>query len=93
MRNICAHYDKLWGIKLARALLFDHPKLKKLKIETNSIFAYILVMHIFLKEIWIDSHFLDKIENLFNEKEFKSINKEKMWFKENWKENIENILL
>lgn len=84
IRNICAHYDKLWGTKLARYLSFKHPKLKKLNIETNSIFAYVLVMHIFLKEIWIDSHFLDKIEKLFNEEEYKSINKEKMWFNENW---------
>lgn len=93
IRNICAHYDKLWWIKLTRALLFEHPKLKKLNIETNSIFAYVLVMHIFVKEIKIDSHFLDKIETLFNEDEYKTINKEKMWFKEDWKNEIESIII
>ncbi len=93
IRNICAHYDKLWWTKLVRYLSFKHPKLKKLNIETNSIFAYILVMHIFLKEIWIDSHFLDKIDDLFNEEEYKFINKEKMWFSKDWKEKINSIIL
>jgi abortive infection bacteriophage resistance protein len=92
LRNICAHYDKLWWIKMTRYLSFKHPKLKNLNLETNSIFSYTLVMQIFLKEIWIDSHFLDKIEKLFNEEEFKSINKEKMWFWEKWKEEIESII-
>jgi len=92
LRNICAHYDKLWWTKMTRYLSFKHPKLRNLRIETNSIFAYVLIMQIFLQEIWIDSHFLDKIEKLFNEEEFKSINKEKMWFKENWKEKIESII-
>lgn len=92
IRNICAHYDKFWGTKMTRSLLFVNPKLKNLQVETNSIFAYILVMHMFLKEIWIDSHFLDKIDNLFNEDEYKSIDKKKMWFNKNWKEEINSIL-
>lgn len=92
LRNICAHYDKLWWIKMTRYLSFKHPKLKKLKIETNSIFSYILVMQIILQEIWIDSHFLDKVEELFNEEEYKNITKEKMWFKDSWKEEIKTII-
>ncbi len=93
LRNICAHYDKFWWIKMTRYLSFKHPKIKNINIETNSIFAYVLIMHIFLKEIWIDSHFLDKIEKLFNEEEYKSINKEKMWFNKNWRNEIEKIYL
>lgn len=92
IRNICAHYDKLWWTKITRTLLFKHPKLKNLKVESNTIFSYILVMHFFLKEIWIDSSFLDKIEKLFNDEDYKSINKEKMGFSENWRKTIQDLL-
>lgn len=90
IRNICAHYDKLWWTKMARHLFFKHPKLRILSIQTNSIFSYILIINIFIHRIGIDSHFLDKIEELFNENP--NIDIKKMWFNKNWKEEIEKIL-
>jgi abortive infection bacteriophage resistance protein len=93
IRNICAHFDKLWGIKMVRYLSIKHPKLKRLHIEKNSLYSYVLIMYFLLKEIWIDTHFLDEIEKLFSDKDYINIDKEKMWFWKDWKTNIENILL
>ena len=91
IRNICAHYDKLWWRKMTRNLLFKHPKLKWFNIDRNSIYAYVVIISIILKEIWTESHFLDKIEDLFQEEDYINIDKEKMWFSKNWKEDIEDL--
>jgi len=92
IRNICAHFDKLWGTTMVRYLSTKHPKLRKLNIDKNSLFSYILIIYFLLKEIWIDTHFLDEIEKLFLDEDYINIDKEKMWFWKDWKKDIENIL-
>lgn len=77
---------------MTRSLLFNHPKIKKLNIDKNSIFAYIVIISITLKWIWIESTFIEKIDELFLDEDYITIDKEKMWFSDNWKEVISEIL-
>lgn len=92
LRNICAHYDKLWWRKMTKSLLFNHPKTKWLNVDRNSIYAYVIIISITLKWIWIESNFLEKIDKLFWNEDYINIDKEKMWFSKNWKESIFKIL-
>lgn len=91
IRNICAHFDKLWWTKMVRYLSIKHPRLRRLNLEKNSLYSYILIMYFLLKEIWIDTHFLDEIERLFSDEDYINIDKENMWFWANWKADIENL--
>ena len=86
VRNICAHYGRLYNAKLSKTPMLYKEYLDA-GIENNRIFGVLLCLKQLLKN---DSHwniFVDKIEMLFEK--YESVDIKTMGFPENWKELLE----
>ena len=87
VRNICAHYGRLYNVKLAKTPMLYKEYLEA-GISNNRIFGVLLCLKHILKN---DDHwnlFVDKIEILFDK--YENVDITTMGFKENWKELLEN---
>lgn len=85
VRNICAHYGRLYNAKLAKMPQLYREYSKK-GISNNRIFAVLLCMKIIQKA---DKHwriFIDEIEMLFDR--YEGIDIHTMGFPENWKKML-----
>lgn len=87
VRNICAHYGRLYNAKLSKK-----PRLYKeyteRGIDNNRIYGILLCLKHLLKN---DEHwniFIDNIEKLFDQ--YKCVRIDTMGFIENWKELLRN---
>lgn len=89
LRNCCAHYSRVWdrGFKIKVGSKIERPDLFK-GVDNYSLFAYIIVIQIFIKKISPNSDWLDKLEDLINEYD---IEISKMGFPVSWKERLESI--
>lgn len=87
VRNICAHYGRLYNAKLAKTPIL-YKQYREIGIGNNRIFGVLLCMKHLLKT---DNHwrqFIDEIELLLEK--YDSVNKQTMGFTENWKELLED---
>lgn len=86
VRNICAHYGRLYNAKLAKT-----PKLyneySQAGIGNNRIFGVLLCMKHLLKGDRHWNQFVDEIKLLFEK--YESVDKKTMGFPEDWKELLE----
>lgn len=86
VRNICAHYGRLYNAKLSKTPIL-YKEYSEKGIGNNRIFGLLLCLKQLLKN---DSHwniFVDKIEMLFEK--YESVDIKTMGFPENWKELLE----
>ena len=83
VRNVCAHYGRLYNAKLAKTPIL-YKQYAKDGIRNNRIFAVILCMKRMIKNDrhWID--FVDSIQNLFDK--YDHVDKRTMGFSDNWEE-------
>jgi len=87
VRNICAHYGRLYNAKLSKTPIL-YKEYSKLGIGNNRIFAVLLCLKQILK---YDNHwnmFVDKVEMLFDK--YECVDIKTMGFPENWKELLIN---
>ena len=87
VRNICAHYGRLYNAKLSKAPML-YKEYTQIKIRNNTIYAILLCMKHLLKN---DTHwnlFVDNIELLFDK--YDNVQIKTMGFPINWKELLEN---
>lgn len=83
VRNICAHYGRLYNAKLSKTPLL-YQEYTKAGIKNNRMFGILLCMKHILKN---DSHwnlYVDEIEILIEK--YEKIDIETMGFPENWKD-------
>ena len=83
VRNICAHYGRLYNAKLSKAPML-YKEYTQIKIRNYTIYAVLLCMKHLLKN---DTHwnlFVDNIELLFNK--YDNVQIKTMGFPTNWKE-------
>ena len=86
VRNICAHYGRLYNAKLSKTPIL-YKEYTRAGIGNNRIYGVLLCMRHLLKN---DSHwnlFVDNIELLFDK--YESVKIETMGFPHNWKELLE----
>ena len=86
VRNICAHYGRLYNAKLSKTPMLYKEYLEA-GIGNNRIFGVLLCLKQLLKS---DSHwnlFVENIELLFEK--YERVNIKTMGFPENWKELLE----
>lgn len=87
VRNICAHYGRLYNAKLSKTPML-YKEYSKVGIGNNRIFGVLLCLKHLLKT---DTHwrvFVDKLEILFEK--YENVDICKMGFPENWKELLED---
>lgn len=87
MRNICAHYGRLYNAKLSKTPIL-YKEYTSVGIGNNRVFGVLLCMKQLLKR---DRHwnlFVDRIEMLFEK--YENVDKWTMGFTENWKELLES---
>lgn len=87
VRNICAHYGRLYNAKLSKTPML-YKEYTQAGIGNNRIYGVLLCMKYLLKQ---DSHwnqFVDNIELLFDK--YESVQISTMGFPENWKELLQN---
>ena len=87
VRNICAHYGRLYNAKLSKAPML-YKEYTQIKIRNYTIYAVLLCMKHLLKN---DTHwnlFVDNIELLFDK--YDNVQIKTMGFPTNWKELLEN---
>lgn len=83
VRNICAHYGRLYNAKLSKTPML-YKEYTQAGIGNNRIYGVLLCLKHLLKD---DDHwnlFVDKIEMLFDK--YESVQIDTMGFPENWKE-------
>lgn len=87
VRNICAHYGRLYNAKLSKTPML-YKEYTQAGIGNNRIYGVLLCMkHLLKKDIhW--NMFVDKIEMLFDK--YGSVQISTMGFPENWKELLKN---
>ena len=89
LRNCCAHYSRVWDknfiIKVNKKIeskdLFNYT-------NSSSLFAYTIIIQIFIKKISPTSDWLDKLESLIKNH---NIEIRRVGFPENWREKLESI--
>ena len=88
VRNICAHYGRLYNAKLAKT-----PKLYKeyseAGIGNNRIFGVLLCMKHLLKDDRHWKQFVEEIDLLFEK--YESVEKATMGFPDEWKDLLEEV--
>ena len=87
VRNICAHYGRLYNAKLSKAPML-YKEYTQIKIRNYTIYAVLLCMKHLLKN---DTHwnlFVDNIEILFDK--YDSVQIKTMGFPKDWKQLLEN---
>lgn len=86
VRNICAHYGRLYNIKITkRPVLYD--EYNKAKIKNDSVFGILLCLRYLLKTDYQWNMFVDKLEMLIEK--YDNVKIDKMGFPSNWKELLE----
>lgn len=83
VRNICAHYVRLYNAKLSKTPRI-YNQYRKAGIGSNRIFGVVLCMMQLLKEDKQWKLFVDEIELLIDK--YEGIDIKTMGFPENWKE-------
>lgn len=83
VRNICAHYGRLYNAKLSKAPTLYREYLD-CNISNNRVFSVLLCLKHLLKDDLHWDIFVDKISDLF--KKYKCINIETMGFVKNWED-------
>lgn len=86
VRNICAHYGRLYNAKLSKTPILYKEYLEA-GIGNNRIFGVLLCLKHLLEK---DDHwnlFTDKVEMLFDK--YESVNIKTMGFPDNWKELLQ----
>ena len=86
VRNICAHYGRLYNAKLAKTPML-YKEYTAYGIGNNRVFGVLLCMKQLLKN---DDHwdlFVDNIEILFDK--YEQVDIRTMGFPEDWKELLE----
>lgn len=86
VRNICAHYGRLYNAKLSKTPIL-YKEYSKLGIGNNRIFGVLLCMKQILKN---DKHwdfYVDQIEMLIDK--YEKIDVKTMGFAENWKDLLQ----
>lgn len=83
VRNICAHYGRLYNAKLAKRPMI-YKEYKKADIKNNKIFAVLLCMKHLLKYDKQWKFFVDEIELLIDK--YENVDNETMGFPVNWKD-------
>ena len=86
VRNICAHYGRLYNAKLSKTPML-YKEYTRVGIRNNRIYGVLLCMKCLLKN---DSHwnfFVDNIEMLFDK--YESVKIDTMGFPKEWKELLE----
>ena len=97
VRNISAHHSRLWNKEyVVKPRRKDKVLWKKYSTFINNInwwkevipnyYNVALIINYLLKHINKKLDWLDDLEKLFNE--YSLIEKEKMWFKNNWRDNF-----
>lgn len=87
VRNICAHYGRLYNAKLSKTPMLYKEYTDK-GIANNRIFGVLLCLKHLLSK---DDHwrqFVERIELLFEK--YENVNIKTMGFPENWKQLLEN---
>ena len=87
VRNICAHYGRLYNAKLSKTPML-YKEYAQAGIGNNRVYGVLLCMKHLLKN---DEHwnlFVDKIDMLFDKYECVQIST--MGFPENWKELLQH---
>lgn len=90
VRNICAHYGRLYNAKLSKTPML-YKEYTKIGISNSRIFSVLLCMRHLLKG---DAHwnlFADKLEMLFEK--YENVDIRTMGFPENWKKLLETDTL
>lgn len=83
VRNICAHYGRLYNAKLSKTPLL-YQEYTKAGIKNNRMFGILLCMKHILKNDSRWNLYVDEIEILIEK--YEKINIETMGFPENWKD-------
>lgn len=86
VRNICAHYGRLYNAKLAKTPMLYKEYLSA-GIGNNRIFGVLLCLKQLLKNDVHWNLFADHVEMLFDK--YESVDIKTMGFPENWKELLE----
>ena len=87
VRNICAHYGRLYNAKLSKAPML-YKEYTQIKIRNYTIYAVLLCMKHLLKNDMHWNLFVDNIELLFDK--YDNVQIKTMGFPINWKELVEN---
>lgn len=87
VRNICAHYGRLYNAKLSKTPML-YKEYTQAGIGNNRIYGVLLCMKYLLKKDIHWNMFVDKIEMLFDK--YGSVQISTMGFPENWKELLKN---
>ena len=90
LRNACAHHSRIWNRRFIMRTR-EYSKYKDIFGDSpkNSLYAYLVVMQIFLMKISPRSKWLDKLNELIKEHDIPIY---RMSFPENWKERLESII-
>lgn len=86
VRNICAHYGRLYNAKLAKTPIL-YKEYITAGIRNNRIFGVLLCMKHLLKGDRHWNQFVDQIDLLFEK--YENVDKKTMGFPEDWKELLE----
>lgn len=87
VRNICAHYGRLYNAKLSKTPIL-YKEYTKEGIGNNRIYGVLLCMKHILKQDGHWNQFVDNIELLFDK--YETVQISTMGFPENWKELLQH---
>ncbi len=87
VRNICAHYGRLYNAKLSKTPIL-YKEYTRAGIGNNRIYGVLLCMKHLLKQDVHWNQFVDNIELLFDK--YERVQASTMGFTENWKELLRN---
>lgn len=85
VRNICAHYGRLYNAKLSKTPIL-YKQYNKDRIRNNRIFGVLLCLKELFKSDLQWNIFVDTLEALFEK--YENIDKQTMGFPENWFEML-----
>lgn len=84
IRNICAHYERLYDHKLTSPIKLPKKKYAKFTEVNDKLFAALIILKLLINNNNMMSDLCDKLESLMVEYEFKDL--ESMGFPIKWKE-------
>jgi len=90
LRNVCAHHSRLWNKQFTYHISGAKTKYESdlLGINNKSLFAYLIVLEIYLKTFNPTSEWKDRLTDLISEH---NIDISRMGFPKNWKNNLTNL--
>lgn len=86
LRNICAHYGRIYGSKLTKTPKL-YKKYLKLGVSNNTVFASIINLKLFAEEKYFAKFYKDLLE-LVNK--YPSVNLKYLGFVDEWKALLES---